>query len=333
MKGHSAMDSSNARSPHHIMWRGRAPDASSKKKGRFALTKFRKLILEREHLFSSQLNIVETRDQTLSSMGMGGKSSGGCQNDNLINGLVDQTRPEVCIPPSDSLRTTQTLSGIQSGGRVLQIQGNAFWDSSLTNIFLVSDESNPSGDEKDIGFANNQLLGRYSPIGSGLFNPETTNNSFDGNIRTVQSDNLAQEMLAGTQTRESALRLDLEFNNNITIYSNRSKINVFGFAQEVSKDNFEQPHDSSQISGRDNLNFKVSQSAVQKCIHLSDDPVISTNMRSERTWMVRNDEIADVCTVRDVLMDQQDIRKQETFFDMEHSLRDSGYGYNYRVEE
>ncbi|KAA6376076.1 MAG: hypothetical protein EZS28_028397 [Streblomastix strix] len=51
-------------------------------------------------------------------------------------------------------------------------------------------------------------------------------------------------------------------------------------------------------------------------------------MSSERTWMVWNDEITDASAARDVLMDQQDRRKQETFFDMEHSSRDSSYRYS-----
>ncbi|KAA6402324.1 MAG: hypothetical protein EZS28_002144 [Streblomastix strix] len=83
-EGHSAMDSSNARSPHHIMWRGRAPDASSKKTGQFALSQFRKLLLEWEHLFSSQRNIIERRDQMLSSTGMGGKTARFAQTWDLI---------------------------------------------------------------------------------------------------------------------------------------------------------------------------------------------------------------------------------------------------------
>ncbi|KAA6390578.1 MAG: hypothetical protein EZS28_013893 [Streblomastix strix] len=70
-KGHSAMNSINARSPHHIIWRGMAHDASSKKMSQFALIWFRKLLLVREHLLSLQISIVETKDYSLSSTGMG----------------------------------------------------------------------------------------------------------------------------------------------------------------------------------------------------------------------------------------------------------------------
>ncbi|KAA6314783.1 MAG: hypothetical protein EZS28_055524, partial [Streblomastix strix] len=164
-------------------------------------------------------------------------------------------------------------------------------------------ESNPSGDD-----------------------PETTNNSFDRNIRTVWSHNLAQEMRAGTETRDSVLRLDLEFGNNGTICAERYKINEFGFVLEISIDNIGQSHDMSQISGSNNQNFKFSWNTVQGGFPLSDAPMFSTNMSSERTWMVRYNVIADASTARDVLVDQQDIRKQETFFDIEHSSRDYSYG-------
>ncbi|KAA6361970.1 MAG: hypothetical protein EZS28_042503, partial [Streblomastix strix] len=268
-------------------------------------------------------NTLEQRDNTFTFLDAG---SGGRQNDNLTTGLVDQTRPEVSIPPSDSLRTTQTLSSIRSGESVLQIQENALWDPTLTNIFHGSNESNPSRSENDMGSANNQLFGRYSPITPGLMDLETTNNPFDGNIRTVQSKNLAQEMRAGTETRDSVLRLDLEFSNNGTIYAGRSKIDELRFIQEISKDNFGQSCDQSQISGSNNWNFKFSQNTVQGGFPLSDAPIYSTNMSSERTWMVWDDEITDASTARDVLVDQQDIRKQETFFDKEHSSGDSSYG-------
>ncbi|KAA6361201.1 MAG: hypothetical protein EZS28_043273, partial [Streblomastix strix] len=249
-----------------------------------------------------------------------------CQNDNLTNGLVNQVRPEVSFPPSDSLRTTQTLSGIRSGGSVLQIQGNALWDPTLANILYRSNESNPIGGEKDMGFTNNQLLGRYSPITPELSDLETTNNPFDGNIRTVWSNNLAQEVRTGTETGVGILRMDLELGNNGIIYAGRSKIDELGFTQEISKDNFEQPYDQSKISGSDNWNFKFSQNTVQRGFPLSDAFILSTVTSSERTGMVWNDEITDASTARDVLVDQQDIRKQETFFDMEHSSRDSSYG-------
>ncbi|KAA6326392.1 MAG: hypothetical protein EZS28_053955, partial [Streblomastix strix] len=87
-------------------------------------------------------------------------------------------------------------------------------------------------------------------------------------------------------------------------------------------------HDSSKISGSDNWNFKFSQNTVQGGFSLSDAPIFSTNTIRERTGMVRNDENIDARTARNVLVDQQDIRKQKTFFDMEHSSRDSSYGCN-----
>ncbi|KAA6359332.1 MAG: hypothetical protein EZS28_045140, partial [Streblomastix strix] len=155
---------------------------------------------------------------------------------------------------------------------------------------------------KDMEFAINQLLGRYSPVTSELDDLETTNNL------------------------DSVLRLDLEFSNNGTNYTERLKISQLGFTEEVSKNNFGQSYDSSQLSGSDNWNFKFSQNTVQGGFPLSDAPIFSTNMSSERTRMVWDDEITDASTARDVLVDQQDIRKQETFFDMEHSSRDSSYG-------
>ncbi|KAA6353841.1 MAG: hypothetical protein EZS28_050633 [Streblomastix strix] len=127
-------------------------------------------------------NTIERRDPTFTFSNAGNR---GCQNDNLTNVLVNQVRPEVSFPPSDSLRTTQSLSSIRSGGSVLQVQGNALCDSTLANILYKSNESNPNGGEKDMGFTNNQLFGRYSPITSGLSDLETANNPFDGNIRTV----------------------------------------------------------------------------------------------------------------------------------------------------
>ncbi|KAA6379977.1 MAG: hypothetical protein EZS28_024499 [Streblomastix strix] len=184
-----------------------------------------------------------------------------------------------------------------------------------------------------MGSANNQLFGRYSPITPGLIDLETTNNPFDGNIRTVWSNNLAQEMRAGTETGDSVHRLDLEFSNNGTIYAGRQKSNESGFAEEIGKNNFGQSHDLSQIPGSNNWNFKFSQNTVQGGFPLSDAPIHNTNMSGERTWMVRNDEITDVSTARDVLVDQQDIRKQETFFDIEHSSRDSSYGCSPRAGE
>lgn len=83
-KGHSAMNSINARSPHHIIWRGMAHDASSKKMSQFALIWFRKLLLVREHLLSLQISIVETKDYSLSSTGMGGKTAWFAQTLDLI---------------------------------------------------------------------------------------------------------------------------------------------------------------------------------------------------------------------------------------------------------
>ncbi|KAA6358234.1 MAG: hypothetical protein EZS28_046239, partial [Streblomastix strix] len=163
-------------------------------------------------------------------------------------------------------------------------------------------------------------------ITPGLMDLETTNNPFDGNIRTVWSNNLAQEMRAGTETGDSVLRLDLEFSNNGTVYVGRSKVDELRFTQEIGKDNFGQSYDSSQISGSNNWNFKFSQNTVQGGFSLSDAFIYSTNMSSERIRMVWDDEITDVSAARDVLVDQQDIRNQETFFDIEHSSRDSSYG-------
>ncbi|KAA6353155.1 MAG: hypothetical protein EZS28_051318, partial [Streblomastix strix] len=162
----------------------------------------------------------------------------GCQNDNLANGLVNQVRPEVSFPPSDSLRTTQTLSGIRSGGSVLQVQGNALWDPSLVNIFHGGNESNHGGGERDMGSANNQLLGRYSPIIPGLNDLEIANNPFDGNIRTVLFNNLGQEVVTGTEAGVGILKMDLKLGNNVIIYAGRSKIDELGFNQVIIKDNF-----------------------------------------------------------------------------------------------
>ncbi|KAA6376330.1 MAG: hypothetical protein EZS28_028142 [Streblomastix strix] len=180
------------------------------------------------------------------------KWSGGCQNDNLTNGLVNQVRPEVSFPPSDSLRTTQTFSNIRSGGNVQLIQGNAFWNPTFTNIFHRGNEQNPSGSVNDIGFANNQLLGLYSPITPGLIDLETTNNLFDGNIRTVWSNNLVHEVRTGTETGVVILKMDLELGNNGIIYADGSVVNNPVVIQVISKDNFEQPYYTSKISGSDN---------------------------------------------------------------------------------
>ncbi|KAA6360250.1 MAG: hypothetical protein EZS28_044223, partial [Streblomastix strix] len=177
-----------------------------------------------------------------------------------------------------------------------------------------------------MGFTNNQLLGRYSPITPGLSDLETTNNPFDGNIRTVWSNNLSQEVRTGTETGIGILRTDLELDNNGTIYAGRSKINELGFTHKISKDNFGQSYDQRKISGNDNLNFKFSQNTVHGGFSQSDAPMLSTNTSSDRIWMVRDDEITDTSTARDELVDQQDIRKQKTFFDIEHLPRDSNYG-------
>ncbi|KAA6322559.1 MAG: hypothetical protein EZS28_054420, partial [Streblomastix strix] len=203
---------------------------------------------------------------------------------------------------------------------------NALRDPTLANIFHGSNESNPSGGEKDMGFANNQLFGRYSPITPGLIDLETTNNPFDGNIRTVWTNNFAKKMRTGTETGDIILRLDLEFGNNGTIYAGRSKIDELGFTQEISKDNFRQSYDSSKISGSDNWNIKFSQNTVQGGFPLSDATILSTNTSSQRTAIVWDDKITDASTARDVLVDQQDIRKQETLFDMEHFSRETSYG-------
>ncbi|KAA6356085.1 MAG: hypothetical protein EZS28_048389 [Streblomastix strix] len=117
-------------------------------------------------------------------------------------------------------------------------------------------------------------------------------------------------MRTGTETRESHIILDLGFSNNGTVYAGRSKINEFGFTQEISKDNFRQSHDSSQISGSDNWNFKFSQNTVQGDFLLSGIPIFCTNMNCERTWMVRNDASTDASTARDVLIDKQDIKNK-----------------------
>ncbi|KAA6387110.1 MAG: hypothetical protein EZS28_017363 [Streblomastix strix] len=134
------------------------------------------------------------------------------------------------------------------------------------------------------------------------------------------------QLRAGTETGDNVFRLNLKFNNNGTIYAERSKINELGFTQEISKDNFRQSHELSKISGSNNWNFKFSQKTVQGGFSLSDAPQFSTNMSSERTRMVQDDEITDASTARDVLLDQQEIRKQEIFFDIEHFSRDSSYG-------
>ncbi|KAA6395767.1 MAG: hypothetical protein EZS28_008699, partial [Streblomastix strix] len=268
-------------------------------------------------------NSIEQRDPTFTFLNAG---SGGRYNDNLTNGLVDQTRPQVSFPPSDSLRNTQTIYSIRSRGSMLQIQGNALWDQALTNIFHGGNESNPSRGENDMGSANNQQFGRYSPIKPGLIDLETTNNSFHGNIRTVWFDNLAQEMRVGTETGNSVLRLDLEFSNNGTVSAEKQKNNESGFTEEISKNNFGKSYYLSQISGSYNSNIKFSQNTVQRGFPLFAAPIFCTSMSSERIWMVRDDEITDASTARDVLVDQQDIRKQGTFFDLEHSSRDSSYG-------
>ncbi|KAA6401072.1 MAG: hypothetical protein EZS28_003393 [Streblomastix strix] len=205
-------------------------------------------------------NSIEQRDPTFTFLKAG---SGGCQNDNFTNGLDDQTRPKTSIPPFDSHRTTQTISSIRSGENVQQILGNALKNPTLTKIFHGDNELNLSRSQKDMGFVNNKFLGRYSPITLRLDDPESTNNSFDRNIRKVWSDNLVQEMRAGTETRDNVLKFGLEFSNNGTIYAERQKINELGFTEEISKNNF------------------------------------STNMNSERTRMVLNDEITDASTARD----------------------------------
>ncbi|KAA6370026.1 MAG: hypothetical protein EZS28_034448 [Streblomastix strix] len=204
----------------------------------------------------SGCSTIEQQDHTFFILS---ERRSGYQNDNLTYVMDDQIRSKVSIPSSDRLRTTQTLSSIRSGGSVLQIQGNALWDPTLTNFFHRSNESNPSGGEKDMGSTNNQLIGLYSPITPGLIDLETTNNPFDGNIRTVWSINHAQEMRAGTETRDSLIGFDLKFCNNGI---DQSKINEFEFAQETNKDHFEQQRDSGQLSGKDNWNFKFSQNTV-----------------------------------------------------------------------
>ncbi|KAA6314342.1 MAG: hypothetical protein EZS28_055601 [Streblomastix strix] len=63
---------------------GMASDAQSKNTGRFAMSRFRKLLTEREHLLNSQLNIVETKCQTLTCTGIGGKTALFAQIQDLI---------------------------------------------------------------------------------------------------------------------------------------------------------------------------------------------------------------------------------------------------------
>ncbi|KAA6356084.1 MAG: hypothetical protein EZS28_048388, partial [Streblomastix strix] len=121
-------------------------------------------------------NAVERRDPTFTLLNAG---SGPSQNNNLTNGLNDQTRSEINILQSDSLRATETFTSIRSIRSEQQIQGKALWNPTFTNILHRSNEPNPKRSEKDIVFANNQLLGRYPPITPGLIDHETTNNSFD----------------------------------------------------------------------------------------------------------------------------------------------------------
>ncbi|KAA6362352.1 MAG: hypothetical protein EZS28_042121 [Streblomastix strix] len=99
-----------------------------------------------------------------------------------------------------------------------------------------------------------------------------------------------------TETGDGVLRLGLEFSNNGTVYAGQSKIDELGFTQEIGKDNFGQSYDSSSISGSNNWNFKFSQNTVQGSFPLSDAHIYSTNMSSERIWIVRDDEITDTST-------------------------------------
>ncbi|KAA6371742.1 MAG: hypothetical protein EZS28_032732 [Streblomastix strix] len=92
-------------------------------------------------------------------------------------------------------------------------------------------------------------------------------------------------MRAGTETRDSALRLDLELSNNGNIYAERQKNNELGFTEDTGKDNFGQSHDMSQISGREIWNFKFSQNTVQRGFTLFGPLISSTNMSGERKWI------------------------------------------------
>lgn len=65
------------------------------------------------------------------------------------------------------------------------MEENAPRNPTFTNILHGSNESNLGGSEKYMRFANNQLLERNYPITPVLYELETTNNSFDRDIRTV----------------------------------------------------------------------------------------------------------------------------------------------------
>ncbi|KAA6374224.1 MAG: hypothetical protein EZS28_030248, partial [Streblomastix strix] len=304
-KRHSAFDSSNTRSPHHIMWRRRLMMHRAKKTGRFALFLFRNLLLEKEHLLSSELNIAETRDQTLSSSGIGGKTA-------LIAQIGDLIKSREFIMTGLFLQTPRTNKAYK---KIFQMELIEIIIETASEklvkcwnlTFLVPKQDNGQRKVMDASQLNDEILLLHyqmlgvkdvkmiiqlmncmtkldlkikiapieslrtskslSSIRSGMYaidiweyrlnDLETTNFSFEGIIRTVQSDNLAQEMRAGTEIRDKVLRLDLELSNNGTLYAERSKINEPKLAQEINKDNF------------------------------------STDTSCERTGMVRNDEITD----------------------------------------
>ncbi|KAA6403501.1 MAG: hypothetical protein EZS28_000966 [Streblomastix strix] len=73
-----------AQKSHCMAYNKTAPDFSSSKIGWFALFWFQKLLLERAHLHYSQLNIIETRELTLSSTGMEGKRACVTESGSLI---------------------------------------------------------------------------------------------------------------------------------------------------------------------------------------------------------------------------------------------------------
>ncbi|KAA6401065.1 MAG: hypothetical protein EZS28_003404 [Streblomastix strix] len=69
----------------------------------------------------------------------------------------------------------------------------------------------------------------------------------------------------------------------------------------MGKENFRQSYDTNKISGSDNWNFKLPQTTEHVGFPQSDAPIYSTNMSSERTRKVRDDEITDASTARDTI--------------------------------
>ncbi|KAA6393459.1 MAG: hypothetical protein EZS28_011015 [Streblomastix strix] len=151
-------------------------------------------------------------------------------------------------------------------------------------------------------FANNQLFGLYTLSTLALNDSQLINDTFNGYIGTVCSDNLNQGKWDGSETRD---------------------INDPGVTQITIQKNFEQSNNSNQTLRSDNWNSKISQNTVRGGFPLSDAPGCSINIGCERTTQLREDEDSTTTVTKNVLEHQQNPEKQGSLFDMEYSSRDS----------